>query len=74
MSFRIQLAAGAFVSMALAAQIAQAEPGYSNTGPSLISNVTLIDGLGNQPVPGQDIAILDGKIAAIGAAGAVKAP
>ena len=40
----------------------------------MISNVTLIDGLRNQPVPGQDIAILDGKIAAIGATGAVKAP
>lgn len=74
MNFRVRLAASAFASMALVAQGVQAEPGYSNTGPSLISNITVIDGLGNLPVSGQDIAILNGKIEAIGATGTVQAP
>ncbi len=52
----------------------QAEPAYSHTGPTLISNVTVIDGLGNAPVAAQDIAIVKGKIAAIGATGNVEPP
>ena len=50
------------------------EPKYAHTGSTLITNVTVIDGLGNEPVAGQDIALVDGKIAAIGATGGVNAP
>jgi imidazolonepropionase-like amidohydrolase len=74
MNVRTSFLAAVVFGATLTSQVAHAEPGYSNTGPSLISNVTVIDGLGNQPVAGQDIAILDGKIMAIGATGEVKAP
>jgi len=70
----IVTAAIAFVGVISVAQTVYAEPKYLNTGPALISNVTVIDGLGNAPVAAQDIAILKGKIAAIGATGTVKIP
>jgi imidazolonepropionase-like amidohydrolase len=53
---------------------ASAEPRYAHTGPTIITNVSVIDGLGNTPVAGQDIVLVDGKIAAIGATGAITAP
>lgn len=53
---------------------ASAEPKFAHTGSTIISNVSVIDGLGNAPVSGQDLVLVDGKIAAIGAAGSVKAP
>jgi len=53
---------------------ARAEPGYSHTGSTIISNITAIDGLGNPPVTGQDIVIKDGKIAAIGKTGTLDTP
>lgn len=51
-----------------------AEPGYSHVGPILISDVTIVDGLGNPPVVGRDILIMGGKISAIGEVGALSAP
>ena len=51
-----------------------AEPKYSHTESTIITNVSVIDGLGNAPVTGQDIVLIDGKIAAIGATGSVKIP
>jgi hypothetical protein len=53
---------------------ASSEPKYAHTGPTIITNVTIIDGLGNAPITGQDIALVDGKIAAIGATGSVATP
>jgi imidazolonepropionase-like amidohydrolase len=53
---------------------ASAEPKYAHTGPTIITNVSVIDGLGNAPVTGQDIVLIDGKIAAIGATGSVAVP
>jgi imidazolonepropionase-like amidohydrolase len=53
---------------------ASSAPKYANTGPAIITNVTVIDGLGNAPITGQDVVLVDGKIAAIGATGSVKAP
>ena len=53
---------------------ASSEPKYAHTGPTIITNVSVIDGLGNAPVTGQDIVLVDGKIAAIGATGSVKMP
>jgi imidazolonepropionase-like amidohydrolase len=53
---------------------ASAGPKFAHTGPTIITNVAVIDGLGNSPVNGQDISLVDGKIAAIGATGSVVAP
>jgi imidazolonepropionase-like amidohydrolase len=53
---------------------ASAEPKYAHIGSTIITNVSVIDGLGNAPVTGQDIVLIDGKIAAIGATGSVKTP
>ncbi len=53
---------------------ASSAPKYAHTGPTIITNVTVIDGLGNAPVIGQDIVLDDGKIAAIAATGSVNAP
>ncbi len=53
---------------------AQVEQEYLSEGPILIRNVTVIDGLGNDPVAGQDILIEDGKIATITETGVASAP
>ena len=50
------------------------EPKYAHTGSTLITNVTVIDGLGNEPIAGQDIALVDGRIKAIGPTGTVQTP
>ena len=50
------------------------EPGYSHTGPTLISDVRLLDGLGNPPVEGRDILLTGGKIVAIGVTGSLPTP
>ena len=49
-------------------------PTYSHTGNTLISEIRVIDGLGNDAVDAQDILIVDGKIAGIGASGSLDAP
>ncbi|MEK6248401.1 MAG: amidohydrolase family protein, partial [Planctomycetales bacterium] len=53
---------------------ANSEPQFAHTGPTIISNVMVIDGLGNDPVTGQDIVLVDGKIATIGGTGSVAVP
>ena len=55
-------------------QTAWSQAQYAHTGPAIITNVSVIDGLGNQPVRGQDLLIENGKIAAMGPSGSVKAP
>ena len=55
-------------------QSAWSQPKYAHTGPTIITNVSVIDGLGNEPLRGQDLIIEDGKIAAIGATGSLMAP
>ncbi len=47
---------------------------YAHTGPTIISGIRVIDGLGSEPKENQDIVVSDGKIAAIGPAGSLKAP
>lgn len=54
--------------------IAQSEPGYSHDGPTRISNVSVIDGLGNPPVVAQDILMSDGVITSITDTGTIDAP
>ena len=53
---------------------AQEGPRYSHTGPTIISGVRVIDGLGNQPVENQDILITGGSIAAMGPSGSLDVP
>lgn len=65
---------GAFFIALVILSSASSAPRFANTGSVIITNVTVIDGLGNEPVADQDIILVDGKIAAIGATGSVKAP
>ena len=59
----------------LAASVhAQEGPRYAHTGPTIITDVRVIDGLGNPPLEHRDIVLADGKIAAIGPTGYVQAP
>ena len=53
---------------------AQERPHYAHDGPALVSNVRVIDGLGNAPVDNQDILIVDGAISEIGPGGSLEAP
>ena len=53
---------------------ADSAPRYEYEGPALISNVRVIDGLGNVPIDSQDILIVEGKIAAIGDTGSIEPP
>ena len=62
------------VSLLAVTGCTQAEPRYAHTGSTIITGIRVIDGLGNDPVEGQDILIIDGKIAAIGDAGSLEAP
>ena len=59
---------------AIAGVEAQEGPRYSSTGPTIITGVRLIDGLGNAPANNQDILIVDGKIARIGPTGSLDVP
>ncbi|MCP4903129.1 MAG: amidohydrolase family protein [bacterium] len=53
---------------------AQDRPRYSHTGSALVSDIRVVDGLGNEPVEHQDIVISDGKIGAIGPTGTLDVP
>ena len=57
------------LSALVTAAIAQDQPRYSHTGPTVITNVRVIDGLGGGPRESQDIVLTDGKITYIGPAG-----
>ncbi len=69
----LALTCAAFCLMSFG-QAALSQPKYAHAGPTIITNVSVIDGLGNEPVRGQDLLIENGKIAAIGPSGSVKAP
>ena len=58
----------------VASAIAQDGPPYSHTGPTMLTGVRVIDGLGGEPKENQDIVLIDSKIASIGPAGAQDAP
>ena len=49
-------------------------PRYEWTGPTLLRDVRVIDGMGNEPVEGQDVLVADGKIAAVGSTGTLSVP
>ena len=63
---------GLLMTVSAMTACAQDGPGYSHIGNSIISNIRVIDGLGNDPVDSQDILIVDGKIAAIGPTGSLE--
>ena len=65
---------GLVVSSLALASPAQEGPRYSHTGPTIISGVRVIDGLGSQPVDDQDILVVDGRIAAVGMTGSLEVP
>ena len=50
------------------------EDGYLSAGPLFVQNVTVVDGMGNPPVEGQDILVQDGRITAITTTGTTSAP
>jgi hypothetical protein len=56
------------------ANAAWSEPKYSHTGPTIITGVRVIDGLGNAPKENQDIVLAGGKISGMGPSGSLKAP
>ncbi len=70
-SILVAIACAVFVD---ADQAALAAPSYAHEGPILISDISIIDGLGNAPVPDRDILLVGGKISAIGVAGSLDAP
>ena len=65
---------GLTVPLVAASVHAQEGPRYSSTGPTIISGVRLIDGLGNAPANNQDILVVDGVIAGVGPSGSLDAP
>ena len=71
MRFGLMILVGLFSTTFTISACAQNDPGYSHTGNTIISGIRVIDGLGSEPNENQDIAIVDGKIAAIGPAGSI---
>ena len=65
---------GVIAGMCAGVAVADQAPRYAHEGPALISNVRVIDGLGNDAVGNQDILIVDGKIKSIAAGGTLIAP
>ena len=49
-------------------------PRYAHTGPTLITDIRVINGLGYPPMEHQDILVVDGAIAAIRPTGSIEAP
>lgn len=64
------------VAILLLSTLAAAEDGprYAHAGPTIITNVRVVDGLGGEPREKQDILLVDGKIKRIGPAGSFDAP
>jgi imidazolonepropionase-like amidohydrolase len=65
---------GLLATIMVMSACAQSDTGYSHTGNTIISGIRVIDGLGSEPKENQDIAIVGGKIAAIGPAGSIDTP
>ena len=67
---------GSFVGLLFIAVIGHAQDGprFSDNGPTIISGIRLIDGLGGAPRENQDLVLANGKIEAIGDSGSIAAP
>ena len=72
--FHTKLLAAALLCIWSVDCLAQPDRQYVSEGPVFIKDVTVIDGLGNAPVPGRDILIDDGKIVAVVASDTITAP
>jgi len=66
------LALGLFCTVAMAGEAPA--PAYLHTGPVFLENIRIIDGLGNPPVEGQDVLVLNGKIDKIAPHGQIEPP
>ena len=71
---RIQLATTCLLLATFSTAFAQDKPGYSHIGPTMITGIRVIDGLGGNAKENQDIVLIDGKIARIGPTDANDAP
>ena len=71
--FYVALFSAAFCLLAFG-HTAWSQAKYSHTGPTIISGIRVIDGLGNAPKENQDILVSGGKIAGIGPYGSLDAP
>jgi imidazolonepropionase-like amidohydrolase len=68
------LAITLLLSAIVSTAIAQDGHRFSHTGPTIITDVRVIDGLGGEPLENQDILLVDGKISAIEQTGALAVP
>ena len=71
---KTQLIITLLLSAIVSTATAQDGPRYSHTGPTMITGVRVIDGLGGEPKENQDIVLIDGKVASMGSAGTHDAP
>ena len=71
---RSAIAASLLITVVGADAHGQDAPRYSHVGSTLIVDVRVIDGLGNDPVEGQDMLVVEGRIAAVGETGSLDAP
>ena len=71
---KIQLPVMLLLLMIASTAVAQDEPRYSHNGPTMITGIRVIDGLGGVAKENQDIVMIDGKIASIVPEGEQDAP
>ena len=71
---RIRICFTLFLSAIVLSVLAEDKPRYSHTGATIITDVRVIDGLGNAPKERQDIVLVDGVIVEIGRSGTVRFP
>jgi imidazolonepropionase-like amidohydrolase len=74
LSRKLTVLVGAALCLLAFANAAWSQPKYAHKGPTIITGVRIIDGLGNAPKEKQDIVLENGKIAGIGPSGSLKAP
>jgi imidazolonepropionase-like amidohydrolase len=71
---KLTVLVGAALCLVAFANAAWSKPQYAHKGPTIITGVRVIDGLGNAPKENQDIVLENGKISGIGPSGSLKAP
>jgi imidazolonepropionase-like amidohydrolase len=71
---KLTVLVGAALCLVAFANAAWSKPQYAHKGPTIITGVRVIDGLGNAPKENQDIVLTGGKISGMGPSGSLKAP
>ena len=74
LSRKLTVLVGAALCLLTFANAAWSKPQYAHKGPTIITGVRVIDGLGNAPKENQDIVLTGGKISGMGPSGSLKAP